>query len=82
MTTPVGREKRSGRRVPTQVESPVPYALVALASILADIARSAAASDDVAPRPVQTLTVGSTRGGTNGGPSDRSDLSRNKEPMP
>jgi hypothetical protein len=82
MTTPVERERRNGSRVRTQADSTVPYALLALASILADIARGTARSDDVAPRAVQAVPGSTDEGGASTGRSHPVDLRGNKEPMP
>jgi hypothetical protein len=82
MTTPVGSGTRNGRRVRTRADNPVPHALLALASILADIAKGCAGSDDVAPAPMQGARGGGNGGGTSNGWSHRGDPRGSKEPMP
>jgi hypothetical protein len=82
MTKLVGRGRRNGMRVRTRADGAVPHALLALASILADIARGSTGSDDVAPRAMQAVPGKSDEGGTSAGRSHRGDPSANKEPMP
>lgn len=82
MTTPVERERRNGSRVRTRADSTVPHALLALASILADIASENAATDDVAPCAMQAVPGSSDEGGASTGRSHPVDLRGDKEPMP